>query len=113
MNWDDMKAIYGPHYDRTDVSPVTIDSDIPHLPTGSPFCTLFSVDSFLPPAGVPVLVINEDGEAIVAKMTDDGRAWRYKYCNYDYDSWGNREQGTPKYWMPLPMLPRLDGKPND
>ena len=57
----------------------------------------------LPDDGTPVLVVNDDGEMIVARYKDDD--WYYKYCNYDYDVWDYGENGIPTHWMPLPPPP--------
>ena len=59
----------------------------------------------LPEDGVFVLVCNDDGHMMIAKHETETYEWYYKYTNYDFDIWDNKEQGPVQYWMPLPEPP--------
>lgn len=60
----------------------------------------------LPEDGKFVLVCNDDGHMMIAKHETETYEWYYKYTNYDFDIWDNKEQGPVCYWTPLLEPPK-------
>lgn len=80
------------------------------LPNYSPLfklCGWIPVSERLPDEHEFVLVCNDDGEMMIAKMAGCYyKYWVYKYCAYDTDCWDENENGLITHWMPLPELPK-------
>lgn len=64
-----------------------------------------SVEERLPEDSVFVLVVNDDGQMMIARYNHGVPRWEYKYTNYDWDVWDDDLQGPITHWMPLPEPP--------
>lgn len=74
-------------------------------PTGGQW---ISVKDRMPEDGVFVLIVNDDSKMMIAKYESEVVRWEYKYTNYDWDVWDDKEQGPVCYWMPLPEPPEQE-----